>query len=311
MRILWLLILIPVCMLSACRSLEPSTNETVERDQNRMQGLAHEAMSRGDVDRATSLYLRQLDEARRTDNPESLIDAAAWATRALIASGRFREIDPILSEAELAAERVGRPDAALTLLRSAVQRRDGQVEQAILNAQRILLGEIPSTRDQQLEALLLAGHAELDRGQLDNALLALTDARHLARELNTPSARARAVRLEARLAEERQAWAEAARLGDLEAGYWRLSHRYRAMAYALHRSARAHARAGDGALAADRALRAGLSLRAQGQDDDAREALHLAIAAASEAQDTTRLRLAEKTLDELKAQEPDASTSAE
>ncbi|QDU70349.1 ATP-binding protein [Mucisphaera calidilacus] len=311
-RTCWLLLAL-LLVLPACRGAGRASSQSVETEYHgQLVKLAHEAMERGDADRAADLYLRRLEEARRVDDPEALVTVAAWAARAMMAAGRAREVAPILSEAELAADRLGVVRADLSLLRGASELREGEADLAIVCVEPILRGDIAASRDQQLDALLIAGHAEMDRGESGNAQLAWIDARGLAQELDEASAWARTLRLEARLARVSRDVARAAATSDQEAGYWRSAHRYLAMAHALHRAAQAYAEAGDLELASDRALRAGLSFKAQERFGEAHEALHLALAASGEGGDATRRELAERALEDARLRAlDDQSGSAE
>ncbi|MEQ9459907.1 MAG: hypothetical protein RIG82_02980 [Phycisphaeraceae bacterium] len=286
-----------VLIITGCQSNRPVTNDDpIDAYDRQIIELAEEAMQRGDTARAAELYERSLERARLADDATRLITAAERTTRALIASGRSRQVGIILDEAELAAQRLGLRHAGLHLLRAAAELREGRSEQAILTIQPLLTSDIPTDDDQRLDAYVIAGHAELDLGRPAKAELAWHDATAIAALLRQPSGAARTLRLEGRLAYESGDLDRASIAYDLEADRWREARGYLPMAQSLHRAARVYAESVRSDLAADRALRAGMSFMAQRRDAEAAEALHLALATAREAGDATRLRLAGEAL---------------
>ncbi|WP_428387065.1 hypothetical protein [Mucisphaera sp.] len=296
----WLLV-VPLCLIGCRSQPDVEVRETaVYRQAVQIGQLADESMAVGEPGRAADLYLRALEHARRLDDPGLQVMMAERAARALLASGRAREVLLILDEAEIAAARTGQSAAELVLLRAATALRDGQAE-VVLERLAFLIGNGSSvTAGQRLDALTLAAHAELDLGRIERADGLWRVAIGEASLIGTPSAAARTLRLEGRLAYATSQLSLAAEAYDLEAERWREAQAHLPMAQALARAANVYAELGASDRAADRALRAGLSLRAQRQDGAAAESLHLALAAAHQSADRTRERLARQALAEVR-----------
>lgn len=231
----------------------------IDLEFGRLEETARGAFERRDLSYAERTYEQLLLEARRTDEPGKLADAAYNLAAVRFTLGKLEEARPALAEARHELVRAGRSTTDLELLQARVELALGD-SPATLLAVEAALGQPDVGRLEAAEAHVLAGLASLAAGDEEAAAVRLERAEELSEgEL------ASVERLRARLLTAGGEIIAAAEALDQEAALRRERSEYDLMAGALEQAGLAWAEAGELPRAADRLYRAARVQQAQGQ----------------------------------------------
>jgi len=291
-------------LISLCVSCaSPDPRSSVERGDSiveRASSAAELAYERGSFDQAKKLFRLALTRARAINDPGLSADAAYNLAMCEIGLRDYDGAAKLLSQAYYDADRASANTADIQLVRAKVAFLRMRPSEALT-----LLDEIAASKPSQsitLQAMILRGQIACDTGGLDAARAQLQAIERLVASPPTILSASVGADLEklkgtvARLEGKSQI---AAHSFDVEAELLRNAHRYRDMAYALARAAKAYIAAGEPALAAERYFLSARSLHGHGETDDAKSLLEASLSAARQAADHDARLRAEALLEEI------------
>jgi tetratricopeptide (TPR) repeat protein len=290
-----------VFLSASCAS--PGPEPGVERGDTvvvQASSAARLAYERGDFGQAQKLYRRALTRAWAINDAGSAADAAYNLAMSEIGLGDYDEAALLLRQAYYDAVRASSNTAEIQMVRAKVAFLRMQPSQALM-----FVDEIAASKPSQsiiLQATILRGQMFGDAGDEDAAKSELRAAESLVASSQTghsASVGADVAKLAGTVSRLEGKPAIAAHAFDDEAELLRIAHRYRDMAYALARAAKAYLEAGQQALAADRFFLAARSLEGHGDLAAATTLVSSSLSAANSAADHDAQIRAEVLLEEI------------
>ena len=290
-----------ICLCASCAS--PSPESSVERGDTVVVQASSAAMlayERGDFGQAQKLFRLALTRAWAINDAELAADAAYNLAMSEIGLGDYDKAAQLLRQAYYDAVRASSNIADIQLVRAKVAFLRMRPTEAL-----VFLDEIAASKPSQsitLQATILRGQMFGDAGDGDAAKSELRAAKSLVASSQTvlsASVGADLAKLEGTVGRLEGKLDIAAHAFDDEAELLRIAHRYRDMAFALARAAKAHLEAGQQVLAADRFFLAARSLEGHGDLDAATSLLASSISAAEGAADHDARIRAEVLLEEI------------
>ena len=233
-----------------------------DRELSRASSLARVAFERDSTARAARLYERGLKRARAMDDAVEIGTVAYNLALCQVIVGELDQAGASLVEARAAFQRAGSIPADLLMLEATLAQRQGLEEQSLALADQV----ISSSPDEshRVQAWVLKGVIACEHRDTVRAQAALAEAaKH---RVTHPALLAAKHQLNGNILLLEENPAAAAAAFDRATASFREARRYRDMALALGRAGHAYREAGDEVRAADRLLRAGRSLAAQGEN---------------------------------------------
>lgn len=295
---------IPAALAFFCASCaSPGPESNVERGDTigvQASSAATLAYERGDFGQAQKLFQLALTRAWAIDDAELAADAAYNLAMSEIRLENYDKAAQSLRQAYYDAVRASSNTADIQLVRAKVAFLRMRPSEALMFLDEIAVSK-PS-RSITLQAMILRGQMSGDAGDKDAAESELRAAKSLVASSQTvlsASVEADLAKLAGTVSRLEGKFDIAAHAFDDEAELLRVAHRYRDMAHALARAARAYLEAGQQALAADRFFLAARSLEGHGDAEAARSFLASSVSAAKGAADHDARIRAEVLLEEI------------
>lgn len=258
-------------LLSGCWSPRPST---LDPEIKAFSEGGHAAFSRGEVERAGSLYGKALQRARLTDSRDEVARNTYNLALCRIVEGKVSEARSLLSQARVLFPDRGVEIARVLLAEAEVARLEGDAsESAQLAGQAVECG---ADREGRAQASVLRGEAALAAGQSQAALIHYRAAGSLVTGLTPAVIRARLKGLESRLIQAQLVKGDVAGVEVARAGWLRKAGQFSEMAEALDAASEAFEHDGKLTEAFDCRIRAAQSLLAAGRREAAKQAVERA-----------------------------------
>ena len=273
----------------------------VDPDLSRTDRAARTAFERGRIQQAANLYRQTLERAYLRDDLAAATDARYNLAVCLTLLHSDREAYELIIQTREELIRAGQPTPTdILLLEATILYRQGRSQDAWQFTEDILKRMDATPSAVQNKTHFLRGLIANERGDpvtLSVEITALT-------ESNSPILRADREELIGHLALTERRWDEAALAFDEAAALRRQSLDYRGMVKALAKAGEACERDGRPLAASKRYLRAGQSAALQGNSDQARIWLTLAVQAAERGGDENIAQEARLLLARLQEQQP-------
>ena len=273
----------------------------VDQDLARTDRAAHTAFERGRIQQAANLYRQTLERAYLRDDLAAVTDARYNLAVCLTLLHSDREAFELIIQTREELTRAGRPTPTdILLLEATILYRQGRSQDAWQFTEDILKRIDATPSAVQNKTHFLRGLIANERGDpvtLSVEITALTGS-------NSPIIRADREELIGHLALTERRWDEAALAFDEAAALRRQSLDYRGMVKALAKAGEACERDGRPLAASKRFLRAGQSATLQGNSDQARIWLTLAVQAAERGGDENIAQEARLLLARLQEKQP-------
>lgn len=301
-RLNWVIVAIALLASVGCGSRHTvPQGAPVDKDLERSNRAARTAFENGRIQQAAGLYRQSLAQAYLRDDLAAAVDAKYNLAVCLT----LLESDPeALSLVVQAREELLRADQSvpgdILLLEATVRYRLGQLQEAWQLTENILQATDPIPAAVTSKTRFLRGLIAYDRGDLPKLK------EEIAALAGSTSAVIVADRQEliGHLALSERGWDEAIRVFDEVAAIRREILDYRGMVKALAKAGEACERAGRGAAASRRYLRAGQSTALQGNLDQAQIWLARAVQLADQVGDETLAQEARLQLTQLQKKQP-------
>jgi len=246
--------------LVGCATSPTSTVPPEDKELARTSHLARVAFAEGATVKARDLYRKALNRAYAMDDATEIGNTAYNLALCQLLLGQLDQANTSLTEAKAAFERSGSPPADVLLLEATIAQRQGQSEQALSLADRVLSASPDESH--RFQVALLKGTIACAQDDPARARAALVEADRY-RVTHIPLLAARE-RLAGNISLLEGNPGEAAEAFDRAAALFQLAKHYRDMALTLQRAGQAYQEAGDASHAEDRLIRARRSLAAQG-----------------------------------------------
>ena len=273
----------------------------VDQDLARTDRAAHAAFERGRIQQAANLYRQTLERAYLRDDLAAVTDARYNLAVCLTLLHSDREAFELIIQTREELTRAGQPTPTdILLLEATILYRQGRSQDAWQFTEDILKRIDATPSAVQNKTHFLRGLIANERGDpvtLSVEITALTGS-------NSPIIRADREELIGHLALTERRWDEAALAFDEAAALRRQSLDYRGMVKALAKAGEACERDGRPLAASKRFLRAGQSATLQGNSDQARIWLTLAVQAAERGGDENIAQEARLLLARLQEKQP-------